>query len=415
MTGTDRPSVEAEFAFFCRQVSVLAEPSRRFALAADDFVLFNPNTRTCPTFRTRRDAELTRAIYLRVPVLLREGRSDGNPWGVSFAQGLFNMASDSGLFRTREELKSEGFVLIGNILAQDGETWLPLYEAKMVHHFDHRFGTYEGQTEAQANQGKLPELTPEEHDDQELLAMPRYWVPRSKVTAALGDSTSLWLLGWRGITGATVERTMIASALPVVGAGHSLFLATSSRELWPLQANLSSFVFDYVMRQKIGGLNASFYIVQQLAALHPDSYHETCAWSADESRAKWMQPRTLELVYTAVDIEGFGRQLGYKGSPFGWDPARRALLRAELDAAFFHFYGLAEEDVDYVMDTFPIVKRRDEEKFGHYRTKALILDVYRKMADAIAAGTPYETTLDPPPADPRVAHGALSPEVVVDV
>ena len=64
------------------------------------------------------------------------------------------------------------------------------------------------------------------------------------------------------------------------------------------------------------------------------------------------------------------------------------------------------------MESFPIVKRRDEEKFGHYRTKTLILDVYRKMADASATGVPYETILDPPPADPLVSHQA-QPSVLV--
>ena len=103
------------------------------------------------------------------------------------------------------------------------------------------------------------------------------------------------------------------------------------------------------------------------------------------------------------------------GAPFRWDVGRRPLLRAELDAAFFHLYGLAEEDVDYVMETFATAKRRDEEKFGHYRTKALILDVYRKMSEAIATGVPYETILDPPPDDPRVAHPSPSRDVVVDV
>jgi hypothetical protein len=83
-------------------------------------------------------------------------------------------------------------------------------------------------------------------------------------------------------------------------------------------------------------------------------------------------------------------------------------MRAELDAAFLHLYGFAEDDVEHVMESFPIVKRRDEERFGSYRTKTLILDAYRRMRNAIENGTRYETTLDPPPADPRVAHPAVA-------
>jgi hypothetical protein len=79
-------------------------------------------------------------------------------------------------------------------------------------------------------------------------------------------------------------------------------------------------------------------------------------------------------------------------------------MRNELDAAYFHLYGISAEDVDYIMDTFPIVKRKDETKYGSYRTKEKILEIYEKMSAAIANGKPYETVLDPPPADPSIAH-----------
>ena len=34
----------------------------------------NPNTATAPIFRTRRDAELTKAIYARLPVLVDKSK-----------------------------------------------------------------------------------------------------------------------------------------------------------------------------------------------------------------------------------------------------------------------------------------------------------------------------------------------------
>jgi len=75
-----------------------------------------------------------------------------------------------------------------------------------------------------------------------------------------------------------------------------------------------------------------------------------------------------------------------------------------LDAAFFHLYGIGRDDVDYIMETFPIVKRKDVAVHGDYRTKTQILDIYDRMQRAIETGEPYQTLLDPPPADPRVAH-----------
>src|SRR5208282_5366124 len=125
---------ETRLAFFIRNFGQLRDARRQFSLASDDFALLNPNTRTCPIFRTRNDAELTRKICQRVPVLVREDQPGGNPWGIRFMQGLFNMSSDSHLF-----------------LTAPGNGRLPLYEAKMMWQFDHRFTTYEGATEQQLN------------------------------------------------------------------------------------------------------------------------------------------------------------------------------------------------------------------------------------------------------------------------
>ena len=46
-------------------------PTSYLRLTASDFALVNPNTGTAPIFRTRRDADLTTAIYRRLPVLVR--------------------------------------------------------------------------------------------------------------------------------------------------------------------------------------------------------------------------------------------------------------------------------------------------------------------------------------------------------
>lgn len=140
LTGSNRPATDgATFVFFAHQTEDLTDPERLFALTAKDIALLNPNTRTCPVFRTRRDAELTKAIYRRVPVLLREGDPDGNPWGIKFST-MFHMSNDSHLFRTRDQLESDGWTLEGNVFTRDGDRYLPLYEAKMLHHFDHRLG-----------------------------------------------------------------------------------------------------------------------------------------------------------------------------------------------------------------------------------------------------------------------------------
>ena len=121
-----------------------------------------------------------------------------------------------------------------------------------------------------------------------------------------------------------------------------------------------------------------------------------------------MFPRVLELTYTAWDLEPFAQDCGFNGPPFRWDEARRFLLRCELDAAFFHLYGIDRDDVAYIMDIFPIVKRKDEAAHGRYRTKDTILDMYDAMQQAITAGQSYQPRLDPPPADSRCCHPITS-------
>ncbi len=410
LTGPQGPAKGgSHFVFSASCVEDIFDEQRRFTLSAEDIALLNPNTRTCPIFRSKRDAKITKAIHRRVPILIRDGPPEDNPWGITFKQGLFNMASDSGLFRTREQLERDGWTRERNIFRLGEEVFLPLYEAKMIHHFDHRFGTYEGQTEAQANQGKLPELGEPEHQDPHEPTLPHYWVPSAEVDDRLaGKWDHGWLLGWRDICRATDERTVIASVTPRAGVGHTMplmLLPKATARLAPcLLANLSTFVLDYCARQKVGGTHLTYGFLNQLPALRPDTHRRSAPWAPSEPCVAWILSRALELTDTAWDLTPLARDCGYEGPPFRWDDARRFLLRCELDAAFFHLYGLSRDDVDYIMDTFPLVRKNDAARHGEYRTKRVILEIYDAMAKAIATGEPYQTVLDPPPADPRVAH-----------
>ncbi|MBK9968584.1 MAG: hypothetical protein IPP07_28450 [Holophagales bacterium] len=398
----------ADLVFYARQVGDLDETNRHVALRPMDFELLNPNSRTCPTFRSRRDADINLAMYARAGVLWRDNQLDGNPWNLRFMQGLFNMASDSRLFRTRSEVEAGGCGLIGNRLAGDAGTFIPLIESKMVHYYDHRFGTYAGQTEAQENQGKLPELDDSAHADPLAVVLPYYWVSEAEVEAAISERWKYgWFLGWRDICRSTDQRTLIASLIPKAAVGHPFPLAMPSvdiRLVPALYANLCSYGLDYAARQKVGGTHVNYNVFKQLPVLAPSGYAAPTPWCPASPLVSWLLPRVLELTYTAWDLEAFARDVGWNGPPFRWKPARRFLLRAELDAAFFHLYGISHDDTDYILDTFPIVRKNDEKAHGEYRTKRVILEVYDAMAESIRTDQPYQTRLDPPPADPRVAH-----------
>src|SRR5690606_29720783 len=130
-------------------------------------------------------------------------------------------------------------------------------------------------------------------------------------------------------------------------------------------------------------------------------------WDQSCTVSEWVSTRVLELTYTSWDLEPFARDLGYRGTPFRWDNERRFQLRCALDAAFFHLYGVSRDDVDYVLETFPIVRKNDEKAYGEYRTKRVILEIYDALAKAAQTGKPYRTPLDPLPAVPGASHGVF--------
>jgi hypothetical protein len=407
LSGRERPVAEAELAFFCHGVADLEDPERLFSLSPEEIALLNPNTRTCPVFRCRRDAELTLGIYRRVPVLLREGRPEVNPWEITFRQGLFNMTSDSSLFRTRDELEAEGYELRGNVFEKGAEQYLPLYEAKMVSFYDHRAADVVLSPTAAARQRQPRYLTAEEHRDPTRPAYPLSWVNHAEVDTRLEDWPHSWLLGFCRVTSSTNERSFIPAVIPRCAVGNSLPLMLSSstpREVALLGASLASLALDFVARQKVGGINLSFFLVEQFPVLPPATYDQRAPWDQDRTIADWLMPRILELTYTAWDLAGFACDLGYDGPPFRFDGERRAELRAEIDACFFHLYGIDREDTEYILGSFPIVARHDEAAFGEARTKRLVLERYDAMTKATATKEPYEVPLDPPPADPRAAH-----------
>ncbi len=384
VSGSKSESPRADFAFFARHPADLGRVGARFTMSPEEIQLLNPNSGTCPVFRSRRDAELALNVYRHVPVLVKRGKPIANPWGASFST-MYHMSNDSNLFATADQLDADGWTRDGNRYRRGSSELLPLYEGKMIHHFDHRFGTYDGQTQAQANKGDLPQLTDEHHADPRLLSMPRYW---------LAAEPGPWQLGFRDITGSEKVRTMVAALMPGLPAGHTLPVASTERA--HLLAGIwSSFVFDYFARQKVGGTHMTYFVLEQLPVPSPDELDAERPWGCASSM---LEPRVLELSYTAWDMNRFARDLGDEGPPFRWDPERRSVLRAEVDAVCFHLYGILDrDDVDYILGTFPIVNRKDVERFGEERTRRLVLENFDAITESARAGLAFRSTLSPPP------------------
>lgn len=526
---------EISFSFYSRTSEDFLDERRHFHLSPTEIAAVNPNTNTVPVFRTRADAELTAKLYNRAPVLIRERPQeeggDINPWGITF-QRMFDMSGDSGYFHTPAQMEADGWQREGGDwvreVAAGVERRVPLYEAKMIHHFDHRWATYGAGASDDEEGARDCTLTEKQNPDFE--SSPRYWVPEGEVTlraarvppalksavklvqgeggkgrrkadadlqeggrsatlkvlvtwlagavpalegrpareadifrllgraqdwraalkasperflldpktlAAAGEMqremplTSYdltvvtegaedvlvlaelliaakqprWLIGWRDITNATNERTVVGGVLPKVGVGNNLPIwypgaDVDGRHAAAFVGMLSSLTFDFSARHKVGGTHLNFFIAQQLPVLPPSDF--------SDKDLDFIVPRVLELTYTSHAMEPWAETLGYSGNPFVWGDDRRAQLRAELDAFFARKYGLSEEELRYVLDpakvkgsdypseTFRGLKEKETRQFDEYRTERLVMEAWKQaVADDQTDALPISTALPP--------------------
>jgi hypothetical protein len=337
-------------------------------------------------------------------VLVDESKEEeGNPWGVKFLR-MFDMSNDSSLF----------------LDSPDADSY-PLYEAKMLHQYDHRWATYEPD-------GTVRDVTVEEKMNPDFEVTPRYWVPKREVMNRIADvpdsvrkawyageehqmrialascedeelnqlatvdnlmkkmdqvmdhRSPKWLMGWRDITNTTNERTVIASVFPRSGVGHTetLFSSNLGQKAFLLLVNMNSIIFDYCTRQKVGGTHLSIFTLKQLPVLIPSSFLERVESRIIEGFLKLSL--TSGKMATAFDSE-----------VNCWNIEQRAILRTELDALYARLYGLNREELMYILDpesvmgkdypsqTFPGLKNKELREYGEYRTMRLVLEAWDRQ------------------------------------
>ncbi len=392
---------ETSCAFYLHNIKEISDPDRCFPLTADDFARVNPNTGTAPILRSRRDADLTKAIYARVPVLVDRSSSEPVPtWPVKY-ETMFHMTNDSGLFRTKAELEEkEGAWHVGGNIWESGDgKWVPLYVGRMIHQFDHRAASVtvnEGNVHNAALSG---DVSVEEKADPSFVPIPQFWVLESEVAKAKGRE---WSIAFRDIARATDVRTMIASAVPSAGFNNKLPLMNHvGDDNWGeagalLLANMNSILLDFIARSKVHSTSMNWFLLEQFPVIAPETF--ATHTFGPRTAAEVIKPAVLELTYTAHDMATFARDMGYVDDngdvlpPFPWDEERRLRLRAKLDAVFFHLYGIfdagnreqSRDDISYIYSSFPIVERQEMAAHGRYLSRDLAL----AYCNTLAAGHP---------------------------
>lgn len=388
--AAERTVPTTQCGFFLETTPDAIDSNQLFEMTAADFALVNPNTGTAPIFRTRRDAELTTAIYNRLPVLVdRSTGVERKAWPVSYST-MFHMTNDSHLFWTQERLEQEGaYPVEASHWRKGTEEWVPLYVGRMMHQFNHRAASVRVNEENVHNAALSADTTSEELTDPDFSPTPQYWVRSSDIPD--GDS---WSFSFRDIARSTDERTAIGTIIPTRAAGNTLpLIAGMNADRAVLYAgHFGSLVLDYIARQKNQSTHLNWYIVEQLPIVPIEAYSRVFGKTTAEALVR---DHVLRLTYTAQDMAPFARDMGYDGEPYIWNEEERRHLRARLDALYFHLYGITDEaDIRYILSTFLIVERKDRAAWdGVYMTAELIIWYFRALAAGDTESKAPEATL----------------------
>jgi hypothetical protein len=361
------------FAFNLTNPAQLTDQNRTFGLQPEDIERMNPNTHTAVVISSRGDAEVLRQLYRNGAVLIQgEGVNERPLFDLVVILNQFSASNenDRSLFVMTKELST-----IDNSLA-------PVIRGSLIHQFDHHFGTFDLQTEG------IRHVTLDERNNPEFNIISDKYVPRSALMVKLEKHNwqRNWLLGWRDQVRATDVRTMIAVAVPMAAADDSFSLLLpreNPRFAAALLGNLNSLCLDFVVQRKITTFHLRKHVLAQLPILSPASY--------TPRDLNFVVSRVLELSYVAEDMRPFAEDLDYYGPPFRWDPTRRALLRAELDAYYAYLYGLTRRELEYILDpkevmgqdypsdTFRVLKENEIKEFGEYRTRRFVLEAWDRF------------------------------------
>ena len=355
----------SDFVFFATTPDQLKGQHRHFSLTADEIALINPNTRTCPVLRSKKDSAITLKMHDKCDVLLNRN----NPIEINNdirLTTMFNKTADAKDLFAFNEMTSTGNLI-------------PVYEGKCGNQFDHHYSTFTNNAYSTVNVFSETKVKPIQTELGCQIA--RFEEIRMTYEKS-GFSTRNGFLGHRRVSSSTNERTSIACIFPSLPStyGWILTLCKDSAEMGYLCGAYNSIAFDYLLRNSLSQPSIPISVFEQVAI--PKN---------TKNSSDFVLPRVLELTYTAHDLKPWAEDLGYDGPPFAFDPDRRALLRAELDAYYVHLYGLTRDELRYILDpadlmgpdypseTFRVLKKNELKEFGEYRTQRLVLEAWDRL------------------------------------
>ena len=330
------------------------------------------------------------------------------------------MANDSGLFQTADDCADEGATYDGWAWETPDRSLLPLYEAKMLWHWNNRLATYEDATQAQLNVGSLPRLTADQLDDPDADVLARYWVDEDAVSrrraGLVGPGLAVRLARHRP------RQRRRAPSCPARCRSRRSGTSSRWRSRWSRRMRRCCrrsgrrWSFDYVARQKLSGTHMTYFIVKQLACPTPATFDEPIAVGGRDAGGVRPPAGAGADLHQPPD----GRLRPRRPGPARRIARRRAVPLAARAPRPAHRRARRRDaarlrPVACRGRARPrLVLRRgaryEERDLGEYRTKRLVLAAYDAMADAAATGVPFVSPLDPPPGDGPTTPRARDPD-----
>jgi Eco57I restriction-modification methylase len=363
-----------KFCFFAEDDAEIDAAGRTFEISPAEIAQLNPTSRTPPIVRSKSDFELLKRLSKAHP-LLNTVRKE---WGLRYLR-MFDMSNDSRHFLKLnhdglESIKSDG------TLSRGPKKLLRVYEGKMIASYNHRAASAVTRNGVKHRPGGSISTSLENLQNPAFTVAPRFFVEEDLVRARIGDYPHRWFPGYKDITSATNERTMIATVLPYTAVGNKIPLLLSSRsarEVACLLANLNSFAYDFVCKQKIGNITLNWYIVKQTPVVPPSLYRK---FSIDgEVLLDWISSRIAELTFTSNDMMEWGTDLGFSTLPYSWNPERRRQILVDLDALFMVLYRSTIDEALRIMGSFPIVREKEIKRYGSYLLAEQIVERMREI------------------------------------
>jgi hypothetical protein len=367
-----------EFGFYLDDTSEIKFSSKVFPISAVECLRINPLSKNIATFSSKRDKDILSSIYNKFEII-----AISKNWKIRYSRGL-DMTNEAKELRTLEELEHEGYFLKKNLFKKDNQNFYPLLEGKLIHQYDHRFATFEGIAQEKRFGIKAATNLPSDQQKADIRfeIIPRYWVSD---TYKQKDKSSRklytdWSLTFRDTTNVISNfRTFVACIASqtafnykapnlVIDDEDATIRATKTALLLGI---VNSIPFDYITRVKFYGANLIKNIIEQLPIID----YEKAIVVKDH-----LINRVLKLSYTSESIKSFANDLNYNDAPYVYNTRERHIIKCELDAIVAHLYEIDKEDLEYMLDAFPIFKNKEIQLYGKYLTKETILRLYDEFA-----------------------------------